>query len=39
VDLGDQFRHAIGMYFKVAFPLFVIAPLVETVLIYQPKMV
>jgi len=27
------------MYFKVAFPLFVIAPLVETVLIYQPKRV
>jgi len=28
-----QVRHAVTMYFKIAFPLFVIAALVETVLI------
>ncbi len=32
--LGDQFRHAIRMYFKVAFPLFILAALIETILIY-----
>ena len=28
-----QVRHAVTMYFKVAFPLFILAALVETVLI------
>ena len=30
---GGQVRHVVMMYFKVAFPLFVIAAIVETVLI------
>lgn len=33
--LGDQFRHAIRMYFVVAFPLFVVAALIETFLIFS----
>jgi stage II sporulation protein M len=30
---GGQIRHAVTMYFKVAFPLFVVAALIETFLI------
>ena len=30
---GGQVRHAVTMYFKIAFPLFVVAALVETMLI------
>ena len=32
---GDQVKHAIRMFFKVAFPLFILAALIETVLIFS----
>jgi stage II sporulation protein M len=32
---GDQVRHAIRMFFKVAFPLFILAALIETILIFS----
>ena len=32
---GDQVIHGIRMFFKVAFPLFILAALIETVLIYS----
>jgi stage II sporulation protein M len=32
-SFGDQVRHAIRMYFMVAFPLFVVVALIETILI------
>jgi stage II sporulation protein M len=31
---GDQIRHAIKIYFKVAFPLFILAAVIETFLIF-----
>jgi len=31
---GDQVIHAIRMFFKFAFPLFILAALIETILIY-----
>jgi hypothetical protein len=31
---GDQVRHAIRMFFLVAFPLFILAALIETFLIF-----
>jgi stage II sporulation protein M len=33
VGFGDQVRHAIRMFFFIAFPLFILAALIETVLI------
>ena len=35
VGFGDQVIHAIRMYFKVAFPLFILAALIETFLIFS----
>ena len=32
---GDQVKHAIKMYFKVAFPLFILAAIIETILIFS----
>ena len=32
---GSQVKHAIKMYFKVAFPLFIVAALIETILIFS----
>ena len=35
VGFGEQVIHAIRMYFKVAFPLFILAALIETFLIFS----
>jgi len=35
VGFGGQVRHAIRMFFKIAFPLFILAALIETFLIYS----
>ena len=35
VGFGDQVIHAIRMFFKVALPLFILAALIETFLIYS----
>jgi len=32
---GDQFIHGIRMFFEFAFPLFILAALIETFLIYS----
>jgi cytochrome c oxidase subunit IV len=32
---GKQVQHAIRMYFKVAFPLFILAALIETFLMFS----
>jgi uncharacterized membrane protein SpoIIM required for sporulation len=36
-DFGLQIRHAIRMFFFIAFPLFILAALIETVLISSMK--
>jgi uncharacterized membrane protein SpoIIM required for sporulation len=35
VGFGYQVRHAIRMFFKIAFPLFILAAFIETFLIYS----
>ena len=35
VGFGDQVIHGIRMFFKVAFPLFILAALIETFLIFS----
>jgi len=35
VGFGNQVIHAISMFFKIAFPLFILAALIETFLIYS----
>jgi stage II sporulation protein M len=35
VGFGEQVTHAIKMFFKVAFPLFILAALIETFLIFS----
>ena len=35
VGFGNQVRHAIMMFFKIAFPLFILAALIETFLIFS----
>ena len=35
VGFGDQVIHAIRMFFKIAFPLFILAALIETLLIFS----
>jgi stage II sporulation protein M len=34
---GDQVIHAIRMFFKIAFPLFILAAFIETFLIYSMR--
>jgi len=35
VGFGNQVIHAIRMFFKIVFPLFILATLIETVLIFS----
>jgi uncharacterized membrane protein SpoIIM required for sporulation len=35
VRFGDQVRHAIRMFFLIVFPLFILAALIETFLIFS----